>query len=51
VPAGAAGGVALTGAAGRVGSVGSEVWVAEAPGLVAVTTTTIGWPTSAAVGE
>ncbi len=52
VPVGAGGGVVLTGAAGRVGSLGSEAVGAEvAPGFVAVTTTTIGCPTSAAVGE
>ena len=50
VPVGAGGGVVLTGGAGSVAADGAEAWVAESPGFVAVTTTTIGWPTSAAVG-
>ena len=51
VPVGAGGCVELTGGAGSVAADGAEARVTESPGLVAVTTTTIGWPTSAAVGE
>ena len=45
------GGVALAGGAAVTGVDGVDVWLVEPPGFVAVTTTTIAWPTSAAPGE
>ena len=46
------GGTVLTGGAAAIGpAVGAEASVVEPPAFVAVTSTTIAWPTSAPVGE